>query len=228
MSYHNGNNYYTEESEDEYPNEEMKNEYSNEEDECMHIFQLPNLKLYREGIKYSCSNCNNFTGYEETPEEILNALNLNIKEINKEDDFGSNSLDAVIYLGYHNMAITLINCGADLNHSSDCYGTALHNAAKCGQLSVVQELLKREPKLVNARNRKGDTPLMDLLCDNVTLNQEIIMCLLNADKLQINDRNSYGWNVLQCMEFHFYFDDNITLDEQEFISKFKRVAEEKG
>lgn len=78
---------------------------------------------------------------------------------NMADDYGSTFLHYAVNLGNYDAARLLVERGARVGTEGTYNGTILHLAAIRGSLEIARMLIEKEPALVHAKNRQGNTPL---------------------------------------------------------------------
>lgn len=92
-------------------------------------------------------------GHLEAVKALLNA-SARINRVCK----GSTALDDAVSYGKEDVALFLLERGADLNASRDTYSPPLHDAASRGSVRMIQALLEAGAD-VNRLNERGDTAL---------------------------------------------------------------------
>ncbi|XP_048240280.1 transient receptor potential cation channel subfamily A member 1 homolog [Haliotis rufescens] len=122
--------------------------------------------LLQKGADYTAVDKNDktviFLAAEENKAPVLRKLLSypNVKRmIHGNESYVTNPVHVAAQEGYSEILVTLLENGALLGSRNEDQQTPLHLAAKCGRISIVRELVKRDKSSVNDRDAISNTPL---------------------------------------------------------------------
>jgi ankyrin repeat protein len=92
-------------------------------------------------------------------EELKEIMGKSLFDINAKDEFGSTALQYAISNKSYDVIALLLELGADVAIQDNDGSTALHIAAEYMLTQVAEQLLKRNPRLVEIADKYGNEPL---------------------------------------------------------------------
>ena len=115
-----------------------------------------------------------------------------------DDRYDNGPLHMACERGFVEIAVALLDAGADVDNKNEDEQTPLHLAAKNGRTKIVKELLKRDKYSVNDEDFESQTAL-HLAC--IHGHFKVVAALIKADA-DIQARNYCLWTPLDCAAAH--------------------------
>ena len=110
-------------------------------------------------------------------------------DVNQAFIDGTTALMRACYYNYHNLAVSLLQSGADVEAKNTRNETALYIACFRGNLDIVQLLVENHEARVNISDLDGDTPLSVACYED---KNQVIRFLLQNDACRVNTRGIRG------------------------------------
>ena len=89
---------------------------------------------------------------------------------------------------------TCIQLGANTNLKNNWDRLPLHYACEYGSFYMVERIVNKEPKQVNAKDSCGRTPLLWCACSDISLIEKANLLIQRG--ANVHQLNNDGWNVL--------------------------------